>query len=158
MLNLLLGSVSSGTQDYVSVEEAALSTAVREDNTRDTKSRDILADVVGRQLRVPSSWFGFEYQKINPDKTFILDIEKVLPETQSHNRRLLLTYQNEAEVYHCARADFAKVVKPYLLPVTGVTSLEQSGLQGGLTRASSFNSLTPRATVDDNHTYLLLGT
>ena len=77
------------------------------------KAVDVLTAAVGRQILVPSSWFGTEYGRLNPGMEFYLDIRKVLPSTRGYRRRLLIMFEHEA--FYCDRKDYPKVVKPYLV-------------------------------------------
>ena len=116
---------------------------------------DVLTHFVGRKVKVPSSWFGLEYGKENPDEEYLLTIDQIRPETRAHHQRLVLICDEGVE-YEQDVKDFSRSVKPYL--IDDASENEQGRMRCAIPKACTFSSITTYVSLnEDDHTYAFTG-
>ena len=145
-------SVEPVRNEHTNAEPLSSLDRVVEPQAGDSKSGDVLLEVVGRQLKVPAIWFGEWAASKYQDQEFILDIIEVLPAEHGYNRRLLLVCEDEE--YFCARKDFDHAIKPFLVPVSSFVPPPFSGMA----KSQFFGECKERASIDrDDNSYIFTG-
>ena len=119
---------------------------------------DVMQSVVGRQIKVPSSWFGPDFENDNPNLHFVLDIKELLPAARGLRKRLMLTY-GDSEVYFCDRQVFDSSILPFLVPLVALEP-EHAEVKGGpkLPLASGFRVRHAVSFDPETQSYVTQGT